>query len=136
MDSSVWDLISIEMSENTLGNIMIVLYSLHCKIFLISMNLIQFALLSEWKLRSWWINKSVVLPQTSSLKVEFDPLEIAVVMVKPNSVGALILTQRHGGQASMNIVLLKLQTSMYLWTCNIQWSLRSHHHWKVSKHTW
>ena len=54
-----------------------------------------------------WKNKSLVLPWTLLLKVEFDPLEMELVMVQPSPVGALILTQRHnGGHASMGSFFL------------------------------
>ena len=65
---------------------------------MISMNWIQFAHPSEWNLLFLWVNKSLALPQTSSLKVEFSP----------NTVGALMMTKRHDwGHASMDSVCWK-----------------------------
>ena len=61
------------------------------------------------------VDESLVLLWTSSLKVEVDPLEIEPVMVLPNPVGALILTQRHdGGHASMDSVCWKCKQA---WIC-------------------
>ena len=57
------------------------------------------------KIAFFVINKSLVLPWTSLFKFEFDLLEIELVTVYSNPVGALVLTQRHnGGQASMDNV--------------------------------
>ena len=71
--------------------------------------------LAEWKLLSLWVNKSLVLLQTSSLKVEVDPLEIEPVMVQPNTFGALIPTQRHDrGHASTDIVCWKCKQTIFV----------------------
>ena len=72
------------------------------------MNLILFAHTSEWNVLFLWVNKSIVSPQTLSLKVKFDPLEKGLIILSPNPVGALILTQRHNrGHASMDSVCWK-----------------------------
>ena len=56
----------------------------------------------------WKTNHLIVLPLTSSLKIELDPLEIELVAVEPNPVGAWFLTWRHDrGHSSIDSVCWK-----------------------------
>ena len=71
MENYAWDLVFVEKSQNTPCKILISLDSLPCKIYSISMNLIWFIFLIEWKLFSLWVNKSLALSCTLSLNAEF-----------------------------------------------------------------
>ena len=93
------------------------------------MNLNRFVFYSEWKFRSLWINKSFVLPWVSSLKVEFhilenEPVRYSLTLLElwswPKDTIWVMLEWA---------VLLKAQTSLYLWFWNGHWIFGHHLYW-------
>ena len=56
---------------------------------------IHFPHQSEWTLLFLWLNESLVSSLTSSLKGEFDHLDIELIMIWPNPAQCFILTSWH-----------------------------------------